>query len=334
MERKHYNLKFSGYFYRYSAVIKLIIITSILALMYYQLTTGEGQTSIKSIWLNNRQELRPGYLLLCICLMPFNWYLEALKFQKLMAPHISLTLKASIVSVIGGLAAGIVTPGRIGEYAGRLITTDPEHKTEVISATLLGSIAQNICNIGGGLSFSYFFLKSVFNVTYYNTFAFVAGVMIQIAMLIVIYYHLPQLAHMIEKMLPYKIVSKISARIKTLDMYKTNLLHNVLGLSFLRYVVYFLQYILIIYFLNAESHLLDIAGNVAGIYMIQTGIPLPAFLSIMARGELAVLVWSGLGISSAIALAATFALWIINLILPSLAGLAVLYFADVKKYFK
>lgn len=317
-----------------SAIIKLFVIVSILVLIYLQLTSGDGQNSLKSIWLNHRKELKPVYLWLCLCLMPINWYLEALKFKKLMMPHIVLSVKASLLSVLGGLAIGIVTPGRVGEYAGRLITTDPEHKTEVISATLLGSIAQNICNIAAGLAFSYFFLKSTLNVTYNNTFTFVAGVTIQIVILVAVYYHLPQFAHLIEKMLPRNIISRISARLKTLDLYKPALLNLILGLSFLRYMVYFLQYILIIRFFNVGSEIIEIAGNVAGIYMIQTGIPLPAFLSIMARGELAILVWSGLEVSSTVALAATFTLWIINLILPSVAGLIVLYFADIKNYFK
>lgn len=311
-----------------------MVIGIILILIYYQLTSGAGKTSLISIWQDQRQHLYYPYLWICIALMPLNWWLEAFKFQKLMSPHLKFTLRTAVFSVLSGLAAGIVTPGRIGEYAGRLMTSDADYKTEVISATLLGSIAQNICNIAGGIIFSYFFLKSALNVTYDNTFAFVAGVMIQIVILMVIYYNLPRIAHMIEKWLPHRWILKFSNKLKSLDLYHAPLLHKVLGISFLRYMVYFLQYILIIMFFDVDGTLKDIAANVAGIYMIQTGIPLPAFLSVMARGEVAVLVWSGLGVSSMIALASTFTLWIINLIFPSLVGLTYIYYQkiDFKKF--
>lgn len=74
-------------------------------------------------------------------------------------------------------------------------------------------------------------------------------------------------------------------------------------------------------------------SNVSGIYLIQTGIPLPAFLSVFARGELAILVWSSVGIDEMTALVATFGLWLINLIIPALLGLLVLFQTDLKKYF-
>lgn len=323
-----------GFFVRYATFLKLIFITCILLMIYYQLTTGAGNQSLLTIWQENKAALRFPYLMGCLLLMPVNWYLEAVKFKILMAPHTNISIKSSLVCVLGGLAAGIATPGRIGEYAGRLFTSDPQHKTEVISATLLSSIAQNICNIAGGILFSYFFLKSALHVTYDHPFAFLAGVLIQITFLMLIYYNLPKLAHMIEKVLPAKIVSGISRKLKTLDVYNNDLLNKVIGFSGFRYMIYFIQYVMIIRFFNIDSALSNIAGNISGIYMIQTGIPLPAFLSIMARGEVAILVWSGIGVSSAIALAATFTLWFINLILPSLAGLVVLYCADLKRYLK
>ena len=85
-------------------------------------------------------------------------------------------------------------------------------------------------------------------------------------------------------------------------------------------------------FLGLDHSFSELGGNIAGIYLIQTGIPLPAFLSIFARGEIAVIVWSGLGIDKFIALAATFGLWFINLILPALIGTVILYRTDINKY--
>lgn len=89
--------------------------------------------------------------------MPINWILEGRKWQLLMAPFENISLKKAIKIIVSGVAVGIVTPGRIGEYAGRLVASDPTQKTEVITATLLGSIAQNFWNILGGVALSYVF---------------------------------------------------------------------------------------------------------------------------------------------------------------------------------
>lgn len=317
-----------------SRAIKILCFVGIFCLLYYQITSGKGITALQLLFQNKDFDVNPVYLVITIALMPINWWLESVKYKKLMSPHMYLTFGNSLRTVLAGISVGIVTPGRIGEYAGRLITSNPERKTEVISATLLGSIAQNLCNIIAGLMFSYFFLKSAMNVTYDNTFAFVSIVTVQILLLVYIYYHLPEVAHFIEKQVATKLTRSIHQKLKSLDLYEYSLLNIVMVISVGRYMVYFLQYFCLMRFFGAENTFIDLAGNISGIYMIQTGIPLPAFLSVMARGELAVLVWAGIGIDSISALAATFSLWFINLIIPTLAGLIVLLSSDLKKFVK
>ncbi len=274
------------------------------------------------------------FLILSIMLMPVNWFLESKKWQILMSPHIVLSLNDALKTVLSGIALGIATPARIGEYGGRLLTSDPNHKPQVISATLLGSIAQNLCNVVMGLVFSYYFLKSIFNVTYSDHITFSIAVGLQIGILIFIYYKLPKVAKFVERFLKWKYFLKISSKLKSLDLYTVPLLNKIILISLLRYSIYFTQYLLILKFLGVQNDFLELSGGIASIYLIQTGIPLPAFLSILARGELAILVWSSLGIVELTALVATFILWFVNLIFPSLVGLVILTRFDVKAYFK
>jgi len=317
---------------RSTQFIKIIFIGTVAFLLYYQLTEGEGIDAIKKVFSGKPANISYNFLFITVLLMPINWWLEAVKWQRLMSPHQSLTIGISIKTVVAGIAAGIVTPARIGEYAGRLITSEPDKKTQVISATLLGSIAQNLCNIIGGLGFSYFFLKSVFHVTYDDSLSFIAIITVQIILLVLLFYNLPKVAHYIENKIGLKYFSKYGSKLKSLDLYNNSLLNTVLALSAIRYVVYFLQYICIMKFLGVENTISELGGNIAGIYLIQTGIPLPAFLSIFARGEIAVIVWSALGIHKVTALAATFGLWFINLIIPAIAGIYVLYKTDLNSY--
>ncbi len=314
-------------------ILKFVVIFLIVGLLYYQVAGGKGFNALLTSWDSQSIHWDYKYLIFCILLMPVNWYLESKKWQILMSPHIKLTFLQALKTVLSGIALGIVTPARIGEYGGRLLASDPNQKPQVISATLLGSIAQNLCNVIVGLFFSYFFLKSIFNVTYTHHITFSIVVGLQIGLLIFIYYRLPKVAHFFERFLKWKYFLKISSKLKSLDLYTVRILNKIILISALRYSIYFTQYYLILIFLGVHSDFLQLSGGIASIYLIQTGIPLPAFLSILARGELAVLVWSTLGIVELTALMATFILWFVNLIFPSLIGLLIMTRLDVKAYF-
>lgn len=302
-------------------------------LMYYQLVRTNGRLALYEDWTSGILNGHYWLLLLCIVLMPMNWWLESTKWRWLMSPHVQLSNHAAFKTVLAGVAAGIMTPARLGEYGGRLVTSDPDMKTQVVSATLLGSIAQNLCNITVGLGFSYFFLKNIFGVTYEQGLTFSVIVSIQIICLVWFYYNLPKVAHFLERFIKSKNIDKISRQIKSLDLYPNELLHKVLAISLLRYGIYFSQYVLFMMFLGINLDKLTLFGNISGIYLIQTGIPLPGFLSVFARGELAILVWSSVGLESTTALVATFGLWLINLIFPALIGIVILFGTDFKKYF-
>jgi len=64
---------------------------------------------------------------------------------------------------------------------------------------------------------------------------------------------------------------------------------------------------------------------VAIVYLIQSSLPLPAMLSLLARGEIAILVFSMFNVNEISILATTFGLWIINLLLPAFFGLILLW---------
>lgn len=264
-------------------------------------------------------------------LMPVNWWLESIKWQILMSPFEAISRKQSLKTVLAGVAVGIVTPARLGEYAGRLITSNPDKKSEAVAATFLGSIAQNLCNITIGLLFSYFFLKNYFDVTYLDSVTFFVLIIIHILILCLIYYQLPKVVTKLskfERLIPYL------KKVDHINLYSIPILNKVLILSFCRYLIYFGQYFLVMKFLGQNDDSLAIMANIAMIYLIQTGIPLPAFISVFARGELAVLIWSSLSIDALTALTATFILWTVNLIFPSLAGLWIIYKTDINKFFR
>jgi hypothetical protein len=74
-----------------------------------------------------------------------------------------------------------------------------------------------------------------------------------------------------------------------------------------------------------------IAACIATIFLFQTFIPLPPVIGFLARGEIALLVWSPFEIDPTLILASTYTLWLINIVLPSILGL---FFFIMTKYRK
>lgn len=314
-------------------VIKIVFLLVFIWIIYKQLTQNQGITNFAETFSSKKLSWKWAYLAICFLLMPINWYVESKKWQLLMSPFEKIGLNKAFKTILAGISLGFVTPARIGEYGGRLITSDPNIKPQVITATLLGSISQNGCNIAFGLLFSYYFLKSIFSATYLNALTFTLLIGVQIVALILIYFNLPKVAGWINALLPQKLQWRYKGLLSIMAAYNRKLLVKVLSLSGLRYGVYFIQYLCIMYFLGINSDMLLLSSNIAGIYLVQTGIPLPAFLSIFARGELAIFVWGNIGIDHVTALMATFCLWFINLIIPAVLGFLILFNTNIKRYF-
>jgi hypothetical protein len=317
-----------------SKLLKLIVVILMIWLLYYQLISNDALSSIQTIWNSTDHGWKFTYLWLCLALMPLNWILEAYKWQILMSPHVKISFINACETVLVGLAVGIVTPARIGEYGGRMLNTDPNLKTEVVSATLLGSIAQNLCNVIIGFTFSYFFLKSNFVVTSHEHLTLIVVISLQLFVSMLLYFHLPKVVRMFGKLLDNRFVKKLGFKFDAINHYQKTTLLKVLLLSLSRYFVYFIQYLCILLFFGVSASVLEMSSGIAFIYLIQTGIPLPAFISILARGELAILVWGHFGISEVTSLVSTFSLWVINLIFPALLGLVILIRLDIVNFFK
>jgi hypothetical protein len=108
--------------------------------------------------------------------------------------------------------------------------------------------------------------------------------------------------------------------IVVLKNYDTKTLSKALGFAFLRYLIYTFQYLLLLYFFGINVTLIEGLSGIATIFILQTSIPLPPLLGLVVRSEIAILVWGIFSNNELSILAATFVLWVLNLIVPALLG--------------
>jgi hypothetical protein len=78
---------------------------------------------------------------------------------------------------------------------------------------------------------------------------------------------------------------------------------------------------------------IDAYSAIFALFLLQTGVPLPPILGLVARGSIAVQIFGWYGADPLSALATTFTLWVINLILPSLVGIFCVFNLNLARLF-
>lgn len=301
--------------------LKLLLLALVGYVLYDQIVMNQDMEAIQAEMKKGLSGSNWIFLVLCIALMPVNWLIESIKWRSLVLPWRDISHWDAVKAIYAGISVGLVTPARIGEYGGRLLLISGNERGKSIPATLVSSISQNISNVIGGYLGAMIFCFCYFSV---NRFVYIAGSILGLLMIIVIctlFFNISKLN--LQWLDQWKWGKLLNKQAHVLSLYDRSILHRVLALSHLRYLIYCTQYVLILYFIGIELSVLAAFSGVAVIYLLQSGIPLPPMLSVVARGELAVIIWSIFTANVGGILVATFGLWVINLVIPALLGLLI-----------
>ena len=303
-------------------LLKLLLLALVGYVLYDQIVLNKDMATIKYQLQKGLEGSNWIYLVGCVLLMPINWLIESVKWRMLILPWKNLTKIDAMKAIYAGISVGLVTPARIGEYGGRLLLIDGEDRIKSIPATLISSIAQNISNIIGGYIGALIFCYCYFS---FNRFVYIVGSilgLLVIIMLCALFFNISKLK--LDGLNRWWLGKLLNKQAHVISQYDRPILKRVLTLSYLRYLIYCTQYVLILDFLGLELSLLAAFSGVAVIYLFQSGIPLPPILSVIARGELAIVIWSLFTANVGGILVATFGLWVINLVFPALLGLLII----------
>lgn len=302
--------------------LKVIILGLLSWAIYHQVFQRKDLASIITGFREHLSWDRSGWLVLAIALMPVNWGLETLKWQYLLRPELDLPFGKALRSILAGISVSLFTPNRIGEYGGRLLLIPASKSWLGLSATFIGSVAQWVVLLLGGCwgitTVGLDLWPRVAN--YYRDFGWALW---GIALILPIFYiHIGYFVSWFKRL---KWLNKLKDYQRTqlqsgLQSYKRDKLMWVLWIALGRYAIYSSQYLFFLYGFGFNMDpILGMAG-IATIFLVQSSVPLPPFMALLARGELALLLWSEYGANELVILASTFSLFIINLIVPALLG--------------
>lgn len=255
-----------------------------------------------------------GYLVLLIALVPLNWLLETKKWISLFQ-NPPITLRHAYSNILMGTTLALVTPARVGEYGGRLIGIDDADRSQALFATFVGSILQNLVNVIVGMAALLILLYQHHTITWDHSLYILTASLLSLGSMILLVIFRKSIKAWLLQWMP----TAWRKHISTISLYKRDVF-TALVFAMLRYIIYTIQYLLVVNILGLSSDLTTSILVIASLFMIQSLLPLPAILSLLARSEFALMLWGLVTQDTIGILCTTFLLWIVNLLIPALCG--------------
>ena len=300
--------------------IKLLITFLLIWTIYRQVFAKENIGDIWQSFIAHFAFPNLYWLIAVLVLVPLNWGFETQKWSILIRNFSTISFWKSYRAILAGVTVSLFTPNRIGEYGGRILLVEPENNWKAVVATLVGSMSQLmvLLSVGlvGAVYFSAQFLKPE---PYVLTTVLVLGV-IFIVILLVCFFNIDLIIPLIKRLPFADKLRKYVKHVGVLRNYSSRILRSVLFFSFLRYLTYSAQYFLILQFFDIQAPFLATMAGISTIFLLQTSVPLPPIMGLLARGEFALFVWGFFNANEMDILAATFSLFVINLTIPALIG--------------
>ena len=258
---------------------------------------------------------------LVFILMIVNWSLEALKWRFAVKQVQPISFFRSLKAVFSGVSFSVSTPNRIGEYLGRVLHLKEGNRLKVISLTILCSFSQLIITLLFGLVSLWILEDKLIDSGISGWPAWIkmilTGGAIVFIFLTVLYFRLNSLVSWVIK---WKWFNKYTWLINELGKLSATLLIKLLSFSFLRYLVFITQYLLLIKFFGLEIGLWQGFWSMALVFLVMSVIPNIALLEIVQKifvteKILGIFTSNILGIGLA-----TTVIWVINLMIPAAIG--------------
>jgi hypothetical protein len=281
------------------------------------------RNSLNQVWMaiKGPQQWK---LWLVLALMPANWGLEARKWQLALRPLGGIAYRDAFRAVFTGTTMACFTPNRMGEYLGRILYIKEGRRIKAIALTMACSIAQLMITLVVGLV-GVLYLRSLphpvvsgqqhwqmaLNILMWT-------VIILLGSLTFIYFRLSLVASFLLKIPGAR---KYGAYVKVLENFDATILLRILFLSFGRYIVFIVQYSLVFPVFGVALGFWQVWGGMSVVFLVMAVVPTLTFLTELGlRWEASIQVLEIFSSNVVGIFATSFAIWLINLIIPALIG--------------
>ncbi|MES2429901.1 MAG: lysylphosphatidylglycerol synthase domain-containing protein [Bacteroidota bacterium] len=283
-----------------------------------------NQPDLENRWNEIKDSWRNWKFWAVIVLMFVNWGIEARKWQLLINNIQRFSFIKAFKAVLSGCSVTMLTPNRVGEYGGRILYVENNNRLKAISLTIVGSISQLLVTmIMGclGLIFLRFFSQKDSNALNVLP-VFWSNVLVYLSVgftifLLLFYLRLGWLVRMMEKV---PALQRVVRHISVLDEFDNKELGQILLLSFVRFLVFVLQYVLLLQVMHVEISGWLCFWLMTVFYLVMAIAPTLGFIELPIRAKasweiLKFYTTNELGVGAAV-----LGIWLINLVIPAIIG--------------
>jgi hypothetical protein len=305
---------------RWAFPIKVFIFLLSAGVLYWTLSENENLDIQYWQALKDGFSKRPYYLILAIVLIPLNWSLEAIKWRYLAQKLECISFGQALQGVITGVTMGFVTPHSLGDYAARIWSLSNTERLKSIGAIFLSRISQFYITLYFGTISLVFYVYRVIQAQWagYDVLIYFTAFYNVVFILLFIYHQ-----KIFKTIASWPALARIVPYFEIITHYRFREINYVLALSLLRYLVFLLQFVLLLYFFEISLSWWLLSLGVTFVFFIKS--VLPTFLDLGVR-EMASVVFFGVFIQKHdFIIFASLTLWLLNLVIPSLVGLFLLW---------
>jgi hypothetical protein len=259
------------------------------------------------------------FVLLCA-----NWGIESRKWQLLMHPIEQVSFLTSVKAVLSGLALSLFLPNGFGEYPARALYMQEGNKLRSVALNIAGSMAQLIITLFAGIislvylrNYSWQAKPQMHGLSVLWLDGIISMISVGTVLLIIAYFRLSWLTRLFIK-IPF--VYKYRFFIQSLEIFRWKELTRILNLSFLRFVVFVVQYIIVLQLLRVNILLADAVSTTCVLFLVLAILPTIPFADVGFRSEAGAQLFGLITPDVFGVVATTSLIWFINLIIPSIAG--------------
>lgn len=257
-----------------------------------------------------------------LVLVPVNWGLETRKWQLMLKGLCRLSFFQAFKAILAGVAFSLNTPNRIGEYGGRILFIPEGKRIRAVSLTMASGFSQLLVTMLMG-SAGLFLLSgkiiASFGLSSYAVWftAFKTLIVVFTVGAVMTYFRIGWLVRLMEK-IPG--AATYIRPVTVLEDLTAITLVRALTYSFGRYLVFIVQYKLMLDLMQVELNWWQGVWSISVLFLLLAAIPTIALLELGLRWEYSIILF-GMFSSNLVGMyAAASGIWFVNLVLPAISG--------------
>ncbi len=309
--------------------IKIILAVCALWFIYQKVFTHESSKNYLTQLKTALQNPQSAFLfLIVLILMILNWTTESLKWKFMIKKIEEISTVRALEAVFSGLTVSFFTPNRIGEYAGRVFHLKEGKRMQATFITMIENSSQLLITLLAGSIACMFYMSDYMEMNSWIFLLIRFLLLVFSGFCIILFFNLDLFEIFFKR---FKMSEYWRQIFHVFSLYSTKELMKVLLLSLVRYIIFSIQFYILLRIYGSPIHLFPSLLMIAMTFFVMAVVPTFTIAEIGIRGAVAAYFFGKITIDVLPVLNATFSLWLINLAIPALAGAFFIFHFKLEK---